>query len=91
MLCSVHDGSYSPSGDVAAPLVYANYGRPEDFDALDAAGVSVEGTIVIARYGKKKGGLNYILSRFVFGSGQLDGGIRQTFLFCLRIHVSQRA
>lgn len=42
---------YSPSGDVMAPLVYVNYGRPEDFDALEAAGVSVAGTIVIARYG----------------------------------------
>eukprot|EP00752_Nemacystus_decipiens_P007436 g6646.t1 len=43
---------YSPSGDVTAPLVYANFGRPEDFDALEEAGVSVEGTIVIARYGQ---------------------------------------
>lgn len=44
--------SYSPSGDVTAPAVYANYGRPEDFDALYAAGVSVNGTIVITRYGE---------------------------------------
>ena len=45
-------GRYSPSGDVTAPLVYANYGRPEDFDALDELGVSVEGAIVITRYGE---------------------------------------
>lgn len=50
-MLDVYDGSYSPSGDVTAPLVYANYGRPEDFDSLDAAGVSVKGAIVITRYG----------------------------------------
>ena len=43
---------YSPSGDVTAPLVYANYGRPQDFDALEAAGVMVANTIVMVRYGK---------------------------------------
>lgn len=52
-MLDVYDGSYSPSGDVTAPLVYANYGRPEDFDSLDAAGVSVEGAIVITRYGTR--------------------------------------
>ena len=34
-----------------APLVYVNYGRPEDYDELDALGISVRGAIVIARYG----------------------------------------
>jgi len=43
--------AYSIDGDVTAPLVYVNYGRPEDYDELDAAGVSVKGAIVIARYG----------------------------------------
>ena len=43
---------YSPSGNVSAAFVYANYGRPEDFDALEAVGVSVEGKIVITRYGE---------------------------------------
>ena len=28
-----------------------NYGRPEDYEELDALGVSVRGAIVIARYG----------------------------------------
>ncbi|HVQ37998.1 MAG TPA: M28 family metallopeptidase [Pyrinomonadaceae bacterium] len=42
---------YSPSGDVTAPLVYANYGLPPDYDALKKAGVDVTGKIVIARYG----------------------------------------
>ena len=42
---------YSIDGDVTAPLVYVNYGRPEDYDELDALGISVRGAIVIARYG----------------------------------------
>ncbi|MGE3959721.1 MAG: M28 family metallopeptidase [Vicinamibacterales bacterium] len=43
--------AYSVDGDVTAPLVYVNYGRPEDYEELEAAGVSVKGAIVIARYG----------------------------------------
>ena len=43
--------AYSRDGDVTAPLVYVNYGRPEDYDMLDRMGVSVKGAIVIARYG----------------------------------------
>jgi N-acetylated-alpha-linked acidic dipeptidase len=43
--------AYSIDGDVTGPLVYVNYGRPEDYAELDAAGVSVKGAIVIARYG----------------------------------------
>ena len=42
----------SPSGTVVAPLVYANFGLPEDFAALAAANVTVAGSIVIVRYGK---------------------------------------
>ena len=34
--------AYSPSGNVTASLVYANYGRPADFDALETLGISVE-------------------------------------------------
>ena len=43
---------YSPSGDVTADVVYANYGRPEDFKALAEQGVNVRGKIVIVRYGE---------------------------------------
>jgi N-acetylated-alpha-linked acidic dipeptidase len=43
--------AYSRDGDVTAPLVYVNYGRPEDYDQLARMGVSVKGAIVIARYG----------------------------------------
>ena len=43
--------TYSPSGKVTAPVVYVNYGMPDDYRELDALGVSVEGKIVLARYG----------------------------------------
>jgi N-acetylated-alpha-linked acidic dipeptidase len=43
--------SYSGEGDVTAPLVYVNYGVPADYEELDRRGISVRGTIVIARYG----------------------------------------
>ena len=43
--------AYSGSGHVEAAVVYANYGTREDFQKLEEMGVSVEGKIVIARYG----------------------------------------
>jgi N-acetylated-alpha-linked acidic dipeptidase len=43
--------AYSASGDVAAPLVYVNYGIPEDYEVLQKLGIDVKGKIVIARYG----------------------------------------
>src|SRR5215510_4294740 len=42
---------YSASGDVTAPVVYANYGLPGDYEELKKAGVAVKGKIVIVRYG----------------------------------------
>jgi N-acetylated-alpha-linked acidic dipeptidase len=43
--------AYSADGDVTAPLVYVNYGVPADYERLERLGVSVQGAIVIARYG----------------------------------------
>lgn len=43
--------AFSGSGDETAEVVYANFGRREDYLALDSMGVSVEGKVVIARYG----------------------------------------
>lgn len=43
--------AYSIDGDVTAPLVYVNFGVPDDYEMLDRLGVSVKGAIVIARYG----------------------------------------
>jgi N-acetylated-alpha-linked acidic dipeptidase len=42
---------YSADGDVTAPLVFVNYGIPEDYEQLDRMGISVKGAIVIAKYG----------------------------------------
>jgi len=43
---------YSPSGEVTADVVYANYGRPEDFKTLKEMGIDVKGKLVICRYGE---------------------------------------
>ncbi len=42
---------YGADGDVTAPLVYVNYGMPDDYKKLARLGVSVKGKIVIVRYG----------------------------------------
>jgi N-acetylated-alpha-linked acidic dipeptidase len=41
----------SGSGDVTGEVVYANYGRLEDFDQLAAQHVDLHGKIVLVRYG----------------------------------------
>jgi len=43
--------AYSGSGEDTAEVVYANYGRREDFEQLAELGVDVAGRIVLARYG----------------------------------------
>jgi len=43
--------AYSADGDVEAELVYVNQGLPADYEDLARRGISVEGKIVIARYG----------------------------------------
>ena len=43
--------SSSASGDVTGEVVYANYGRLEDFDKLAADRIDLHGKIVICRYG----------------------------------------
>ncbi len=49
--------AYSKDGDVSGPLVYVNYGIPEDYEQLERQGVSVKGAIVIARYGESWRGI----------------------------------
>ena len=49
--------AYSVDGDVTGPIVYVNYGRPQDYDDLDRRGISVTGAIVIARYGNSWRGI----------------------------------
>jgi N-acetylated-alpha-linked acidic dipeptidase len=41
---------YSASGDVTAPVVYANSGNPEDYAYLRKRGIDVRGKIVLVRY-----------------------------------------
>ncbi len=43
--------AYSIDGDVTGPLVYVNFGVPDDYETLARHGISVKGAIVIARYG----------------------------------------
>src|SRR5437773_8913862 len=49
--------AYSPDGDVTAPLMFVNYGVPEDYVRLERLGVSVKGAIVIAKYGRSWRGI----------------------------------
>ena len=53
---------YSPSGDVTADVVYANYGRPEDFAKLKEMGIDLKGKIVIVRYGENFRGVKPFLA-----------------------------
>ncbi|HEU4570190.1 MAG TPA: M28 family peptidase [Gemmatimonadales bacterium] len=48
---------YAGAGDVTGPVVYANYGLPDDYRVLDSLGVSVRGAIVVARYGRSHRGI----------------------------------
>jgi len=43
--------AFSADGDVTGELVYVNQGIPRDYEELKKRGISVEGKIVIARYG----------------------------------------
>ncbi|MBI4417309.1 MAG: M20/M25/M40 family metallo-hydrolase [Ignavibacteriales bacterium] len=52
--------AYSPSGDVTAEVVYANYALAEDFQSLEERGIDVTGKIVIARYGGVYRGLKVL-------------------------------
>ncbi len=55
--------SSSASGDVTAPVVYANYGTPADFAKLDALGISVKGKIVLVRYGTNYRGVKAFIAQ----------------------------
>jgi N-acetylated-alpha-linked acidic dipeptidase len=49
--------AYSIDGEATAPLVYVNYGIPADYEQLARMGISVNGAIVIARYGESWRGI----------------------------------
>jgi N-acetylated-alpha-linked acidic dipeptidase len=52
----------SGSGDVTGEVVYANYGRLEDFDALAAQHVDLHGKIVLVRYGSNFRGVKVYIA-----------------------------
>ncbi|WP_372786566.1 transferrin receptor-like dimerization domain-containing protein [Phenylobacterium sp.] len=55
--------AFQGDGDVTAPLVYVNYGMPEDYLALERMGISVKGKIAITRYGGGWRGLKPLLAQ----------------------------
>ena len=74
---------YGGSGDVSAPIVYANYGLIEDYATLDSLGVSVRGKIVVARYGRSFRGIKAreaekhgALALLIYSDPQDDGFVR---------------
>jgi len=53
----------SGSGDVTGDVVYANYGRIEDFDLLAAQHIDLHGKIVICRYGANFRGVKVYIAQ----------------------------
>ncbi len=54
---------YGVSGTAQGQVVYANYGRAEDFEALEKMGISVKDKIVLARYGGNFRGLKVLAAQ----------------------------
>lgn len=63
--------AYQGDGDVTAPVVYVNYGLLDDYEALQRRGISVEGKIVLARYGGGWRGLKPKLAQALGAVGTL--------------------
>jgi len=53
----------SPSGDVEAEVVYANYGSPEDLQKLAQMKIDVRGKIVLVRYGQNFRGVKVFVAQ----------------------------
>ncbi|KAJ5608838.1 hypothetical protein N7528_009405 [Penicillium herquei] len=76
--------AYSASGNVNARFVYVNFGTYEDFKKLSSAGVLLEGTIAIAKYGRIACGLKIkaaqefgIVGVVVYNDPQDDGEVTE--------------
>jgi N-acetylated-alpha-linked acidic dipeptidase len=54
---------YSPSGNVTAETVYANYGTVEDFAELERNNISVKDRVVVVRYGAIFRGTKVLLAQ----------------------------
>jgi N-acetylated-alpha-linked acidic dipeptidase len=61
----------SGSGDVTGEVVYANYGRLEDFDQLAAQHVDLHGKIVLVRYGGNFRGVKVYIAQLRGAAGVL--------------------
>ncbi|KAI7906583.1 uncharacterized protein BX663DRAFT_534722 [Cokeromyces recurvatus] len=57
---------YSKNGTVRGPVIYANYGRLQDFQFLKDQGIPLNGTIALVRYGGSFRGLK-VRAAEVFG------------------------
>ena len=55
--------AYSPSGDVEADVVYANYGSPQDYKQLEALKIDVRGKLVMVRYGGNYRGVKSLVAQ----------------------------
>ncbi|WP_373694159.1 M28 family metallopeptidase [Edaphobacter paludis] len=62
---------FSPSGDVTAPVVYANYGTLADFKKLASLGISVKDKIVLVRYGENFRGVKVYIAQQYGAKGVL--------------------
>jgi len=63
--------SMSPSGDVEAEVVYANYGSPDDFQKLEQLKIDVRGKIVLVRYGQNFRGVKAFVAQEHDAAGML--------------------
>ena len=63
--------SMSPSGDVEADVVYANYGSPDDFQKLEQMKIDVRGKIVLVRYGQNFRGVKALVAQEHGAAGML--------------------
>jgi N-acetylated-alpha-linked acidic dipeptidase len=61
----------SPSGDVTADVVYADFGTQEDFKKLAALGVNIKGKIVLVRYGGNFRGVKVYIAQQYGAAGVL--------------------
>jgi N-acetylated-alpha-linked acidic dipeptidase len=61
----------SGSGDVTGEVVYANYGRLEDYDQLAAQHVDLHGKIVLVRYGGNFRGVKVYIAELRGAAGVL--------------------
>jgi len=75
--------SLSPSGDVEAEVIYANYASPDDFQKLEQMKIDVRGKIILVRYGKNFRGVKALVAQEHGAAGLLiysdpaDDGWRQ--------------